>query len=90
MSIEKITPPKSDSFAVKLKEFLADASLVEVSIKDSFGQNIVGKLIEVFYDDKTGTTWISIRRPYDSEVCRLRLESGESITAHKTKTLRVW
>ena len=90
MSIEKITSHKSESFALKLKEFLADADLVEVSIKDSFGQNIVGKLIEVFYDDKTGKTWVSIKRPYDSEVSRLKLESGESITAHKTRTLRVW
>jgi hypothetical protein len=90
MSIEKITPHKSESFATKLKEFLADADLVEVSIKDSFGQNIVGKLIEVFYDDKTGTTWVSIRRPYEAEISRLKLENGESITAHKTRTFRVW
>jgi len=90
MSIEKITSNRSQSFAAKLKEFLADADLVEVSIKDSSETKIVGKLLEVFYDDKTGTTWVSIRKPYDVDICKIKLESGESITAHKTRTLRVW
>jgi hypothetical protein len=90
MSIEKLTSGKSDSFAIKLKEFLSDADLVEVSIKDSSGQNIVGKLIEITYDDRTGSTWITIKRPYESEVCRLKLEREESIIAHKTRAFKVW
>jgi hypothetical protein len=90
MSIEKLTSVKSDSFAIKLKEFLSDADLVEVSIKDSSGQNIVGKLIEIIYDDRTGSTWITIKRPYESEVCRLKLEREESIIAHKTRAFKVW
>jgi hypothetical protein len=90
MSIEKLTSVKSDSFAIKLKEFLSDADLVEVSIKDSSGQNIVGKLIEITYDDRTGSTWITIKRPYESEVCRLKLEREESIIAHKTRAFKVW
>lgn len=89
MSIEKLISNKSEYFAMKLKEFLSDADLVEVSIKDSFGQNIIGKLIEVFWDEKTGSTWVTIKRPYESEVSKLKLENGESITAHKTRTFRV-
>lgn len=90
MSIEKIISSKSESFASRLKEFLSDSDLVEISIKDSFGQNIVGKLIEIESDDRAGSTWITIRRPYDLEPSRLKLESGESIIAHKTRTFRVW
>jgi hypothetical protein len=90
MSIEKLTSGKSDSFALRLKEFLSDADLVEVSIKDSSGQNIVGKLIEISYDDKTSSTWITIKRPYESESCRLKLDKGESIIAHKTRAFKVW
>lgn len=90
MSIEKLTSGKSDSFALRLKEFLSDADLVEVSIKDSLGQNIVGKLIEIASDDRSGSTWITIKRPYDSEACKLKLESGESIIAHKTRAFKVW
>ena len=90
MSIEKLTSNKSDSFALKLTEFLSDADLVEVSVKDSFGQNIIGKLIEVFWDDKTSSTWITIKKPYETELSKLKLENGESIIAHKTRTFRVW
>ena len=90
MSIEKLTSNRSESFALKLTEFLSDADLVEVSVKDSFGQNIIGKLIEVFWDDKTSSTWITIKRPYETELSKLKLENGESITAHKTRTFRVW
>lgn len=90
MSIEKLTSNKSDSFALKLTEFLLDADLVEVSVKDSFGQNIIGKLIEVFWDDKTSSTWITIKKPYETELSKLKLENGESIIAHKTRTFRVW
>jgi len=90
MSIEKLTSGKSDSFALRLKEFLSDADLVEVSIKDSSGQNILGKLIEISYDDKTSSTWIIIKRPYESEPCRLKLDKEESIIAHKTRAFKVW
>lgn len=89
MSIEKLISNKSESFALRLREFLSDADLVEISLKDSFGQNIIGKLIEVFWDEKTGSTWITLKRPYEAEVFRMKLENGESITAHKTRTFRV-
>lgn len=90
MSIEKLTSSRSESLAIKLKEFLADADLVEVSIKDSSGKNIIGKLVEIIWDEKAGSTWVTIRQPYETELSRLKLENGESITAHKTKTFRVW
>lgn len=90
MSIEKIISSKSESFASRLKEFLSDSDLVEISMRDSFGPNIIGRLIEIEYDDRTGSTWITIRKPYELEASKLKLEVGENIIIHKTRTFRVW
>ena len=61
-----------------------------LSIRKDDSQNIIGKLIEVFWDDKTSSTWITIKKPYETELSKLKLENGESIIAHKTRTFRVW
>ena len=89
MKLEKINNTKSEFFIQKLSAALSEADLVEISIKDSFGQNIKGKLVEVFYDSKTDTPWIIIKKPYESELSRVKLESGEKIIAHKTKVYTV-
>lgn len=89
MKLEKINNTKSEFFIQKLSAELSEADLIEISIKDSFGQNIKGKLVEVFYDSKTDAPWIIIRKPYESELSRVKLESGEKIIAHKTKVYTV-
>ena len=85
MKLEKIPNIKSEAFVTKLTNFLSEADLVEVSIKDSFGQNITGKLIEVFFDEKTQSPYLIIKRPYEVELSRVKLEPGEKVIAHKTR-----
>lgn len=89
MKLEKIINTKSEVFVEKLKSALDDADFIELSIKDSFGQNITGKLIEVFFDQKTGSAHVTLKRPYESELVKVKLESGEKIIAHKTKVFTV-
>jgi hypothetical protein len=85
MKLEKIPNFKSEAFVAKLSSFLAEADLVEVSIKDSFGQNITGKLVEVFFDEKTQSPFLVIKRPYETELAKIKLEPGEKIIAHRTR-----
>jgi hypothetical protein len=89
MKLEKMNHTKSELFIKKIGSALAEADLVEISVKDSFGQNITGKLVEVFYDQKTDAPWIVIRKPYDSETSKVKLESGEKIIVHKTRVFTV-
>ena len=89
MKLEKIITTKSEAFVEKLKSTLDDADFIELSIKDSFGQNITGKLIEVFFDQKTGSAHVTLKRPYEFELVKVRLESGEKIIAHKTQVFTV-
>ena len=89
MKLEKIINTKSEVFVEKLRSALDDADFIEISIKDSFGQNITGKLVEVFFDQKTGSANVTLKRPYESELVKVKLESGEKIIAHKTKVFTV-
>lgn len=89
MKLEKIINTKSELFVEKLKSDLDDADFIEISIKDSFGQNITGKLVEVFFDQKNGSANITLKRPYESELVKVKLESGEKIIAHKIKAFTV-
>lgn len=89
MKLEKIVNTKSELFVEKLKSALDDSDFIEISIKDSFGQNIAGKLVEVFYDQKTNSAHITLRKPYESDLIKVKLESGEKIIAHKTKVFTV-
>jgi len=89
MKLEKIINTKSEAFVEKLRSALDDADLIEISIKDSFGQNITGKLVEVFYDQKTNSANMTLKRPYESDLVKVKLESGEKIIAHKTKVFTV-
>ena len=89
MKLEKIINTKSEVFVEKLRSALDDADFIEISIKDSFGQNITGKLVEVFFDQKTSSAHVTLKRPYESELVKVKLESGEKIIAHKTKVFTV-
>ena len=89
MKLEKIINAKSELFVEKLKFCLDDSDFIEISVKDSFGQNITGRLSEVFYDQKTSSACIVIKRPYESELTKVKLESGEKIIVHKTKVFTV-
>lgn len=89
MKLEKINHTKSELFIQKISSALEDADLIEISVKDSFGQNITGKLVEAFYDPKTDSPCIVIKRPYDSELSRVKLEPGEKIITHKTRVFTV-
>ena len=85
MKLEKIPNFRSEAFVERLAAFLSDADIVEVSVKDSFGQNITGKLVEVFFDEKTQSPYIVIRKPYENDLSRVKLEPGEKIITHKTR-----
>ena len=89
MKLEKINNTKSELFIQKISAALAEADLIEVSVKDSFGQNITGKLVEVFYDSKSDSPCIVIKKHYESELSRVKLEPGEKIITHKTKVFTV-
>jgi hypothetical protein len=89
MSIEKISSHPSELVVQQLKEFVKNSDLIEISIKDSFGKNICGRLVEISFDDKTNTPQISLRLPYESELFKVNLLAGEIILAHKTRSFRV-
>lgn len=89
MKLEKIISSKSEAFVEKLRTCLDDSDFIEISIKDSFGQNIKGKLIEVFFDQKTSSPFVVLLKQYETEPVRIRLEQGEKIIAHKIKVFTV-
>jgi len=89
MKLEKIINSKSEAFVEKLKSSLDDSDFIEISIKDSFGQNIKGKLIEVFLDQKTSSPVIVLLKQYEPEPVKIKLEQGEKIMAHKIKVFTV-
>lgn len=89
MPIEKIPSKSSELFVQSFKEFIKNSDLIEISIKDSLGQNICGRLVEVSFDEKTNTPQVSLRLPYETELVKVNLLPGEIILAHKTRSFRV-
>lgn len=89
MPIEKIPSKSSELFVQSFKEFIKNSDLIEISIKDSLGQNICGRLVEVSLDEKTSTPQVSLRLPYETELVKVNLLPGEIILAHKTRSFRV-
>jgi hypothetical protein len=89
MKLEKINNTKSELFVQKMAAVLAEADLIEISVKDAFGQNIRGKLVEIFYDQKSDSPCIIMQKPYESELVKIKLESGEKVITHKTRIYSV-
>jgi small nuclear ribonucleoprotein (snRNP)-like protein len=89
MKLEKIISSKSEAFVEKLRSSLDDSDFIEISIKDSFGQNIKGKLVEVFFDQKSNSPIIVLLKQYEAEPVKIKLEQGEKIIAHKIKVFTV-
>ena len=76
MPIEKIPSKSSELFVQSFKEFIKNSDLIEISIKDSLGQNICGRLVEVSFDEKTNTPQVSLRLPYETELVKVNFRIG--------------